>query len=337
MRVTFREARRDQIAAIQRLRDETEKALALDMSYTQRLALREYDERLNVMIQKLRDLHELYFQGGDAGLEAARRYRLEQQAERIIMQEMSGINDRVTQIYNDAIQRQFQQSLLRTTWELDSTTPPNIVPRFALPSELSLSEMMYTTWRGNMFSQEIGVINDESARQIQNEFEKAMVNGDSAYDLGRRIRDFVGIGDDEKLATRPLAGRAKWRADMIARTQMMQAANAAQDVIYNQNKDIVATRRWITRSPAQMKHGKKRLCEYCEERRNKTDKEIRKIAKAQGMPFDPPIHPMCSCIWILEPKPWEEMMTKDLAAKVKYSDSDSSLSFDEWKEQNNAN
>ncbi len=331
MILKLREVRQDQIAAIQRLRDETEKALAKDMLGTQRAAFRTYDDRLRVLIQKLKDLHDVYFRGGDAGLAMAKQYRLDQQAERIIMQEMSDLNDKITDIYKDAIVRQFQRSLARSTWELDSVTPPNIVPKFARPNEQSIAEMVLTTWRGNLFSQEIGLINDESARMIQNEFEKAMVNGDSAYDLGRRIRSFVGIGEDERLATRPLAGRAKWRADMIARTQMMQAANAGQKVTYEENKEIISTRKWITRSPGQFKRGKRRLCDYCEERRNKTEDEVREIAKEQGLPLEPPIHPMCACIWIVEPKPWSELMTKELALKVKYSASDHTLSFEDWR------
>jgi SPP1 gp7 family putative phage head morphogenesis protein len=147
-------------------------------------------------------------------------------------------------------------------------------------------------WKGAMFSERLGVINDKMARNIQILTDNAMVNGWSVPDLSQAIREEVGIPLEERLLTRPRASSAKSRADMISRTEMMRAADLAKEKLYKDNKALVKDERWLASDLPN-------VCDECDMNNGKlfSDLGVR-----------PSLHPRCACTGIPVLKSWGELL-----------------------------
>lgn len=310
---------KNQIKAIEDMMAKAHNALRWHEDREVSRILKAYDEATKKIIQDLQALITDRFGGRKPNYEDFQRLRLDIEAARIIAARIREMNEEVGSQMEDALVKMFKDTYNRSLWVVDQTTPPNIEPRYSMPTETMIRQFVGAPWRGAQFSQRIGAINDIMARDIQTELTNAMLAGEGAYELGRRIRNMVGIDEEERLATRPRASRAKWRADMIARTEMIRASRLAQAKVLSDNKDIIEDMVWKAFSDH-------RLCPFCEERDGKTKEEVKKLIKRNRPPGqselaeEPPAHPHCRCVWIPVPKSWKKMMTKELAAKVKFAD-----------------
>lgn len=311
---------KSQKQAIAELGAKVERALRWNEKQEVEALLKRYEKGLRSITTDLERFYDRYAHGGKLTYGDYLRFRMDHQVAKLAGDRLEELGVDLVRDLEKSVTDQFTEAYNRYSYVMDVTTPPNIDIDYRMPHALTIKQTLAGEWKAAMFSERIGLITRDARATIQSEFERALVQGDSAYDLGRRIRSSVGIAEDEKLVTRPLAGRAKWRADMIARTELMRGSNLAHRKVYLDNKDIVEDRTWTTRPENQYLRGRRRLCDLCLARKDKTEDEVAKIAKRQGKPLEPPIHPHCSCLWRLEPKAWKDLMTKDLAAKVKFAD-----------------
>ena len=213
--------------------------------------------------------------------------------------EVMALNGDVNHDLLDQLESTYRDSFNLNAWTLDETTPPNIDVNYKMPPDLVLRQYAATSWTGDMFSQRIGAVNDMMANDIQIAMTQAMMSGDSAKDLAKRIADKVGDGSDAW----------SYRAGVIARTELLRSANMARQKVFDDNEDVGDDWIWVSRSLASG-----RLCEECAERRGHTYDEVKDIADEQEMELDPPAHPQCGCTWMPKVKPWWELLPPGVKA-----------------------
>ena len=264
----------------------------------------------DVMDQAVTDLQMLYdrtFKGGQLNYSDYRRLKIDDLQMRMLRPYLGELQKRTVDSLDHALQNMYLESYRRNAWALDQTTPlsttiktmPNLTANPATDFYLStfLKQQIYVPWKGAMFSQRLGVINDKMARNIQSLMDAGMVNGWSTDDLSLAIRREVGIAPDAKLKTRPRASSAKMRADMISRTEMMRSADLAKQYLFDQNKKLVKDERWQTSDLGN-------VCDDCDE----NDGEL-----FSALGLRPPLHPRCACTGIPVLASWGELLGPEYA------------------------
>ena len=276
-----------------------------------------YDDFAENLIKELNQLYSKVFRyGGTMNLMDYRRLQLDLASARIVGGLVPGLNQTVISTLEQATQEFYYDSYMMTAWSLDQTIPPNqelTLDQFITDETIKnpsfsayAAQYLAGRWQGDRFSDRIGTINNWMARDIQTLTESAALNGWSMQELSQQIRGLVGISEDERLVTRPRAGRAKWRADMIARTELMQMTNNARNYLFEQNRDVIDEEVWSSAEDA-------RTCPDCFERDGKTRQEIMEALgeEDQDLDIDPPAHPRCRCIWIPKLKSWSDLLGED--------------------------
>lgn len=287
----------DQQTAIDDMSQQVETALRTTQDdYIKALTDRysEFEARLSADILKI---HSEMFPGGTADYGSFVQFQGDAKLFQAIQNELHRLNVDIHSSLYDELVQQYKDAYNGSAWVLDQSTPPNIDVSYDLPNENMLRQIVSTEWSGAMFSQRIGVINDFMAKDIQQEVIQGMMSGDSTKDLADRISNI--IGDENSAYT--------YRANMIARTEMMRASNLAANAVLESNDDILDTWTWVSRplmSP--------RLCEYCAERSGLTYEEVQALMEDDSdqddMGIDPPIHPHCACIWSPKVKSWSDLL-----------------------------
>jgi hypothetical protein len=321
-----------------------------------------YQAYSDSVIPKLEKMLRRAEREGGLSWQDVKRMRLDLMAARIAEDALPELTQGVNGSLSKAMNSTFQDSYLANAWAMDQVIPNDVTidqvlsfggdrpGGYVIPLQQELADQFISSpWKGAMFSDRIGVINNAMARDIQTLTTEAAINGWSVDDLSTSIRDLVGVDESDRLKTRPRASRAIYRADTIARTELMRMMDAGNRSILNQNSDIMDGLVWSA-SPGPSARGFY-TCEDCEARDGKTKEEIEDDAE-DDLDINPPAHPRCRCRWLPKLKSWKSIMgryySKDMDKlehvdeyEMKYynqqSNSIASMKvqpFDEWtKEQ----
>ena len=320
-----------------------------------------YKEFSDSAITKLEALLRRAEVNGSLSFQDFKRMQLDKVSASIVEGLIPRLNMEVSSEISKSMATMFQDSYLSSAWSLDQVVPNEISidqvfasggdrsGGYVIPLQEELAKQYIAApWKGSNFSQRIGVISDTMARDIQTLTTEAAVNGQSVSYLASSLRDLVGVDLGDRLKTRPRASRALYRADTIARTELMRMMDAGSRSIYNQNSDLMNGLVWSS-APGPSSRGYS-TCEDCEARDGMTDEEI-KNNPPDDMDLNPPAHPRCRCRWLPHLKSDKELMGKfygedmkkvqwkDMADyelnyyKPKSQDADATISvqpFDEW-------
>lgn len=296
----------DQATAIQGMTEDAWKIInASQQEYIDALVKRysEFEARISADILKL---HTETFEDGTADYSTFVQAQGDIKLAEIIKNELRRLNQDVNESLLDELISQYKDAYNTSAWVIDQSTPPSIEINYDMPTESTLRQLVSSDWKGAMFSQRIGIINDFMAKDIQQEVIQSVLSGDSAKTLSKRISDVIGTEDSDY----------KYRASMIARTELMRASNLAGMAALEQNDDIMETWVWISRSLASP-----RLCEYCAERSGMTYEEVQALIEEDDEQaekgLDPPAHPHCACIWGPKVKSWAELLGGDVTERIK--------------------
>ncbi len=293
----------DQRDVIARLTEQTRKAILSDTDLLADQVTQNYDNLLSQVANDLNQFYEAQFGGGgQMNYTDYKRLRMDDTQIQMLKPYLSELQKRTVQDLQDGLEKIYWNSYRMNAWSLDQTTPDNVAlslipdlksnPATNFYLQTFLKEQLAVEWKGSMFSQRIGEINDKMARNIQSLTDAGMVNGWSTQDLSLSIRDEMGIPLIQKLKTRPRASAAKMRADMVARNEMMRSADMAKDYLFKQNKNVVKDERWQTSDLGN-------TCDDCLDNEGKLLSDL-------GM--RPPLHPRCACTGIPVLKSWGELL-----------------------------
>jgi SPP1 gp7 family putative phage head morphogenesis protein len=297
----------DQKEVISALMEDIKQALRWDEDqYVQNLGTF-YDDFLGKTQAQLSALYSRMFRTGVLNYQDFKRLRVMEQTMKLIWPDLSELQQNASKALEGSLNKLYWDAYRMNAWALDQTTPPNIKPTLmwnlkatpALDPFLKnvITQQIVTPWKGSMFSVRLGYINNQMARQIQTMVETGAMNGWSIPELSMGLRDLVGVPQDQKLKTRPRAGAAKSRADMIARTEVMRTVNLAQSQLFDDNKDLITNKVRLAADDF-------RVCDECEECDGKTPGEIDDL----GYDVELPAHPRCRCCWIPKLKTWNQLL-----------------------------
>jgi SPP1 gp7 family putative phage head morphogenesis protein len=301
----------DQRQAILKLNDEITKAMRVDEETYTGAVTSYYDEFLARIQADLMAMYSRVFRGGTLNYQDYQRLKMKDHTLRIIQPALSELQKKTVAELDVDLTQFYWDAYKRNAWALDQTTPPNVDismmrdKRTNLATDPLLSNLIaqqvMAPFKGAMFSDRLGHINETMAEQIGIMTRQAALNGWSVPDLSAGIRDLVGVPPDEKLITRPRASAAKSRADMIARTELMRAMNLAKADLLEANDDLVEDKKWLAADDA-------RTCDDCMDMDGLTETEL----EDQGFDTEMPAHPRCRCTWVPVLKTWKELLGPEL-------------------------
>lgn len=327
---------RSQVRAIQRMTDRMHTSLRWREDRLVADMLRQYDEFGDALTRDVTYLYDQVFRGKRPSLDAWAKVDADAKARQLIYDHLQRLNVAVNKSLEDALAAQWKSAYNMGAWVLDEATPPKIEIEYNLPPDPFIRAYVGSPWQGAQFSQRLGVINNAMARDIQTQLTASILNGEGSYEAADKIKNLVGMEDGEFLKTRPNVSRAKWRADMIARTEIIRASQQAHRLVFDQNADIIEGLEWVAFE------GDTRTCEVCRDLNGKTEAEV----KAMGYEFDQPAHPNCRCTRLPKLKSWHDLLGPDakgmpetLADAMAYPDGDGGRlwhtpqEFDAWAEK----
>ncbi len=262
-----------------------------------------YDEIMGQAADDLQKFYDSVFGGnGTMNYSDYKRLRMDDTQIRMLKPYLDDLKQKQAQQMELALEDMYWEAYKRNAWALDQTTPPttdisyltklNANPATDFYLQTFLKEQVAVQWKGAMFSQRLGVITDKMARNIQSLTDAGMVNGWSTQDLSLKIRDEMGVPLNKKLITRPRASAAKARADMVARTEMMRAADQAKQFLFKQNEKLVKDEKWETSDLDN-------VCDDCDENQD----ELFSVLGVR-----PPLHPRCACTGIPVLESWGNLL-----------------------------
>ena len=217
-----------------------------------------------------------------------------------IHKHIAALNEKAIQITGDGMVDQYQQSASRSLHLLDQATPGNIDPNFIELGDPAVQALVSSPYEGAVFSQRIGHISDMMADEIKHELTQSLMSGDSMPEARDRVLGVIGDED----------GGNAYRAEVIARTEIMRASNMGREAVYDANSDIMdgdgENDVWLASADD-------RLCPWCMRRDGKKFGDIENDADD---PFEDsveqPLHPNCRCTSIPALKSWEDLLGVDM-------------------------
>lgn len=287
----------DQRVAIDLMVAKAQKALLMEEDDLAAALFNTYERELKVLIQDLVALNYPVINSETMRISQWRKLKLDQASIELIATRMTGINQVVAQDLLDDLTAFYKHDYSMTSWTIDQSTPPNIEPRYTMPTDDVIKVFVASPWKGEMFSDRLWAINNEMARRLQRSLTDGIQAGDSMDDIARSMRKDVGVPPSEKLSTRPRASAQVYRAMLIARTEAMRVSSMVRNHLYDQNKDILQDMVW------QAAPGFIRVCDECAERDGMTKDEV--VEEYGEMEAETPLHPNCRCIYALVPKPFQ--------------------------------
>lgn len=299
----------DQTALVDKLMDQAHRALLAAENEKIGGLYQLYAKGINNLIDDLTRINAKFLDQEEPTFSDWKRLQLDQVSFRTIEQRMGLLKQSVIDQFNTDITQFYMDGYNRTAYMLDQATPSNVDIGYQAPPDVFISDYLNTPWKGARFSERLGVITDLMSRDIQGQLVMSMISGDSVSKMASRIRDFVGVPDDENLVTRPRASAQLYRATMIARTEMIRAARLAQQKIFDENDDIMDGKYWTT------KPGFFKVCDECQDRDGLTPDEIDELD--DDLEDDPPGHPNCRCFWAPKMKSWLSLLGPDLSKGMK--------------------
>jgi len=192
------------------------------------------------------------------------------------------------QLAKGAINGLYAESVLRHSWVIDQTTPPNIVVKIPNDHQLKLIESSqiayYTGAKATQkFEQTWGAWSDGYYVALMNNVQLGALNESSASDAA-----------DEVDATR-VNTPAYGLMDALQRVfafESVAAMNEGINTVAEINDEADVVQIWETRRNT-------RVCEDCEANEGLTEEEV------DG---EIPAHPNCNCYWRIVPKSWAGLL-----------------------------
>jgi len=257
----------------------------------------EFSARLEADMLKI---HSAISSGDAPDFTDFQRFGADKQIEGAIQKELQRLHQEVDSTRVDDLVTQYKDAYNTTAWAMDNALPPDTELKYNLPTELQMRQFVTDDW-DNMFvtrnmKEYVFLAND-----LKTEITRSMIQGESVTELRDRIIDIIGTEDDGY----------RYRAERIARTEMLGAANRARVHIYNNNSDVVETMVWVTGAI-----GDGRLCFECLERSGKTRDEVEELAAEQELDVDPPVHPNCRCTWAPKLKSFKDILPDELSQGI---------------------
>jgi SPP1 gp7 family putative phage head morphogenesis protein len=292
---------RSQVRAIQRMTDRMAASLRWQEDRLVSELLKQYDQFGDDMARDVSAMYDRVFRGQPPSLTLWEKVNADAMARQMIYDHLQRLNVNVTRGLEDTLATTWRSAYNMGAWSIDEATPPKIDINYELPPDPFVRAYVGAPWQGAQFSQRIGVINDAMARDIQTQLTASIMAGEGSYDAADKIKNLVGMEDGEFLKSRPNISRAKWRADMIARTEIIRASRQAQQFVYDQNRDLIEDLVWVAYE------GDSRTCERCRDLNGKTQAEV----EAMGYVFDQPAHPNCRCTRLPKMKTWQDLLGPD--------------------------
>ena len=266
-----------------------------------------YNQAMKRLIDDLVRVNGVFMSGEQPTYSDWKQLQLDAKSAQVIAQNINSFRADMVQQLGDSLNQMYRDSYNSTTWAIDQATPENIDPNYSLPPDQVLNVIFQEPWKGQRFSDRIWGITDEWAGKIQNQLVNSILSGDSVYDMAKSIRDYVGVPSDEKLKTRPRASAQFYRANLIARTELIRAARMGQEQVYNNNQDILDGDP-MTNKEWSAKPGLFGVCDECRDKDGHTPEEIIEMG------YDLEEHPNGRCSWIPRLKPWDELLDPQIAA-----------------------
>ena len=299
----------DQAKLVSQLMDQAQKALIASEDDKAGALYDLFTDSINNLIEDLQKINAKWYALDEPTFSDWKRLGLDAESFNLVNQKMGvmggGLKQEVVDQFARDLSNYWKEGYLRTAYVLDSAVPPNVDIGFQMPPDSFLYDYLNQPFKGTRFSEDLGIITDVMAHDIHGQLVLSMWSGDSTDKMADRIRDSVGIDEDQKLKTRPRASAQLSRAVTIARTEMAEAATKAQDYLFAQNQDILAGKVWTAAFMGML------TCDECLERDGLTPEEIDELG--DDLEDNPPGHPRCRCRWAPKLKDWDELLGKDLS------------------------
>jgi hypothetical protein len=294
----------DQTALVDQLMDQAHKALLVSEEDKTGALYDLYEQAINNLVADLQKINAKWYALEEPTFSDWKRLGLDAESFNYINLKMGvhggGLKQQSIDRFATDLVNYYKEGYLRNAYILDSATPANVDVGFHMPPDSFLIDYLNQPWKGTRFSEDLGIISDFMAHDIQGQLVLSMWGGDSVDRMASRIRDWVGIDDGQKLKTRPRASAQLSRALTIARTEMSRAATLAQNKMFEENSDILDDKVWTA------KFRGSNVCEQCADRNGLTPSEIEELA--DDLEDDPPGHPRCVCRWAPKVKSWDELL-----------------------------
>lgn len=288
-----------------------------------------YVQSVNNLIEDLKKINAKYYALEEPKFSDWKRLGLDTESFNLINHKMGVFGGGLKQASVDKLAKDltnfWKESYLRTAYALDSAVPPTVDIGFKMPPDVFLYDYLNQPFEGKRFSEELGFISDEMAYHIHGQLVLSMWSGDSVNKMASRIRDWVGIDEDQKLKTRPRASAQLARALNISRTEMGRAGTLAANYLFDQNDDILEDKVWTA------KWNGFGVCDQCLDRDGLTPDEIDDLD--DELDPDPPGHPNCRCRWAPKVKSWDELLGKlgkGMRADIELPKPTKPVPYEEW-------
>ena len=291
--------------AIERLMDQAHRAILTSENQMVGQIQVEYTKAMRKLIRDLEQVNAVFMGGKEPTYSQWKQLQLDVQSAKVIAEDLGQFRGAMIEHLGKDLRDMYRLSYNTAEWALDQVTPEFVDPKYNLPTDRALSLVFSEPWKGQRFSDRIWAITDEWALKIQNELTHSIMTGASTREMATAIRNYVGVPADERLIARPRASAQLYRANLIARTELIRAARMAQDQSYQDNDDIIADKEWSA------KYGLGGVCHVCRAKNGKTPKQILEM----GLTLEE--HPNGRCAWIPKVKSWSELLDqriKDIKA-----------------------
>lgn len=296
----------NQSDALVRLMDQAHRALLVNENEAIEPIRIEYTRMMRKLIDDLVRVNAVFMSGEQPTYSEWKQLKLDADSAKVIADNINSFRGKMVEQLGDSLNQMYRDSYNSATWAIDQVTPPNIDPNYSLPPNQVLNVIFAEPWAGQRFSDRVWAITDEWALRIQRELINSIQTGASVGEMARSIRGYVGVPADEKLISRPRASAQLYRAQLIARTELIRAARMGQSRVYDNNQDILDgdemdNKEWSA------KPGLFGVCDECRDKDGHTPREI--IA----MGYSTEEHPNGRCSWIPKVKSWSELLDPTIA------------------------
>lgn len=258
----------------------------------------EFSARLEADLLRI---HTEIFQTGDVSYATFVQAQGDFKVASAIRSELIRLHGDIIDGQYEALVAQYKDAYNVTSWALDEATPFNVDVKYAIAPENQIRQFVSGEWKGDMFATRNEKEMYFLSQDLQKEVTLAMLQGQSASELSKTIQGVIGTENSDY----------KYRAERIARTELLRAANMSRKHVFDQNKDIIEVEVWVTRALADG-----RLCPECRERAGKTREEVVLIAAEQDLDEDPPAHPNCGCTWMPKLKSIKDLLPEELSKGI---------------------
>jgi hypothetical protein len=214
-------------------------------------------------------------------LQLARRLGRQEALFKQIDDRIKALGGRLKKTFDDRLSQQYKRTYADAAYRMDMITPGSAQLSFGLMPDREIVAMLSEPWSGARFSDRLGLITSEMRSNIKHELLRSMMAEESWQAAARRIRSEMGTTGQ----------RSVWRAEMISRTELARAQDAANAQFAKDNDDIIEREIWVAHPGA---------CEdVCKPKHGKDVEDV-------GRPPEDS-HPNCVCATMAIPKSWGKL------------------------------